>query len=176
MPYIDRKHRYRLDTGQEAPQGPGSLNYAVTQLIDRYLGDMPNYARINAVVGVLQCAQLEVYRRVAAPYEDGKMKRNGDVYRDRTEMLTRAAAPPFESVEVKYRRDAVEAPGFVVDAVPFSDGRPLSDPDSFLERSFQADGTNYVKPGPSRQQQETHDSCGTDECCGTCTTRESLDD
>jgi hypothetical protein len=38
------------------------------------------YAEINEVVGVLECCKLELYRRLAAPYEDTKIKENGDVY------------------------------------------------------------------------------------------------
>jgi hypothetical protein len=32
------------------------------------------------MIGVLECAKLELYRRVAAPYEDAKCEDNGDVY------------------------------------------------------------------------------------------------
>ena len=32
------------------------------------------------VLGVLECVKLELYRRVAAPYEDKKCQENGDVY------------------------------------------------------------------------------------------------
>jgi len=35
---------------------------------------------INAIIGALECAKLELYRRVAAPYEDDKIAENGDVY------------------------------------------------------------------------------------------------
>jgi hypothetical protein len=31
-------------------------------------------------VGAIECCKLEFYRRVAAPYEDRKIKTNGDVY------------------------------------------------------------------------------------------------
>ena len=31
-------------------------------------------------MGALECAKLELYRRVAAPYEDVKIMENGDVY------------------------------------------------------------------------------------------------
>ena len=36
---------------------------------------------IGDVVNAMECAKLEFYRRVAAPYEDTKIKENGDVYR-----------------------------------------------------------------------------------------------
>jgi len=45
-----------------------------------------SYAELNEVIGVLECAKQELYRRVVAPYEDGKAKINGDVYpRDKQE-------------------------------------------------------------------------------------------
>jgi len=38
------------------------------------------YATLNTVIGVLECAKLELYRRVVADYEDQKCEENGDVY------------------------------------------------------------------------------------------------
>jgi len=35
---------------------------------------------VATVTGVLECAKLELYRRIAAPYEDTKIEENGDVY------------------------------------------------------------------------------------------------
>ena len=32
------------------------------------------------VIGALECAKLELYRRIAAPYEDTKIQENGEVY------------------------------------------------------------------------------------------------
>ena len=69
------------------PETAGELNYAVTRLVDAYLvarGGI-RYAYLNEAVGALECAQLELYRRLAAPYEDEKLKETGDVYRVRTE-------------------------------------------------------------------------------------------
>jgi hypothetical protein len=37
------------------------------------------YYHINKAIGVLECIKLEFYRRVAAPYEDVKIKESGDV-------------------------------------------------------------------------------------------------
>ena len=81
MPYIDQPARDRLNRGG-APTTAGELNYAITRLIDAYLkfcGGV-RYKHINEAVGVLECAKLELYRRIAAPYEDTKIKENGDVY------------------------------------------------------------------------------------------------
>jgi len=38
------------------------------------------YQNINDLLGALEGAKLELYRRVAAPYEDEKVESNGDVY------------------------------------------------------------------------------------------------
>lgn len=82
MPYIDEDARARLAEGG-APETAGELNYAITQLVDQYLVRLGGvrYAHINEVMGALECAKLELYRRVAAPYEDIKMEESGDVYR-----------------------------------------------------------------------------------------------
>ena len=58
---------------------PGTLNYIITRLVHWWLGDNPNYERYNAAIGVLECAKLELYRRKVSPYEDEKIKENGDV-------------------------------------------------------------------------------------------------
>ncbi len=82
MPYIAPEDRARLDRG-EAPASAGELNYAITRLVDAYMERAGGirYARLNEVVGALECAKLELYRRLAAPYEDEKIRENGDVYR-----------------------------------------------------------------------------------------------
>ncbi|MDZ7779712.1 MAG: hypothetical protein U5R14_07200 [Gemmatimonadota bacterium] len=85
MPYVSREARDRLNSG-EAPRNAGELNYAVTRLVDAYLTTVAGtderlrYAHLNEAIGVLECAKLELYRRVAAPYEDVKIAENGDVY------------------------------------------------------------------------------------------------
>jgi hypothetical protein len=82
MPYVNAEARERLDKGGK-PSTAGELNYAITQLVDDYLvlkGGI-RYAHLNEVIGALECAKLELYRRVAAPYEDQKLKETGDVYR-----------------------------------------------------------------------------------------------
>jgi len=85
MPYITPQARERLDSGN-APGNAGELNYAITRLVDAYLvtaaseAGRRRYAHLNEAIGVLECAKLELYRRVAAPYEDAKMADSGDVY------------------------------------------------------------------------------------------------
>lgn len=81
MPYVEQEIRRQIKHGM-SPNSPGELNYAITRLVDAYIqrrGGV-SYARLNEVIGVLECAKLELYRRVAAPYEDAKCRENGDVY------------------------------------------------------------------------------------------------
>lgn len=55
----------------------GELNYVVTKILKEIYP--LRYFHINKAVGVLECIKLEYYRRVAAPYEDSKIKEAGDV-------------------------------------------------------------------------------------------------
>jgi ribosomal protein S3AE len=55
----------------------GELNYVVTKILKEIYP--LRYFHINKAVGVLECIKLEYYRRVAAPYEDSKIKESGDV-------------------------------------------------------------------------------------------------
>ena len=89
MPYIDKIDRKHIDRESKRrvfstmgthSADPGELNYMVTTMIKNYIGDEYSYSRINEVIGVLECAKLELYRRIAAPYEDFKIEENGDVY------------------------------------------------------------------------------------------------
>jgi hypothetical protein len=82
MPYITQERRKAILAGAK-PQDPGELNFAITVLIDSYLQDKGGirYSQLNEVIGAIDCAKLELYRRVAAPYEDEKIAENGDVYR-----------------------------------------------------------------------------------------------
>jgi ribosomal protein S3AE len=55
----------------------GELNYIVTKMLKEVYP--LRYYHINKAIGVLECIKLEYYRRVAAPYEDSKIKDSGDV-------------------------------------------------------------------------------------------------
>jgi len=54
----------------------GFLNYFIFKLAKYYIHD---YASSQRFIGELECAKTEVYRRIIAPYEDKKIKENGDV-------------------------------------------------------------------------------------------------
>lgn len=84
MPYINRQARERFDKALEAlpaPRTPGELNYLLTWIASSYeYSHGSEYTIYNAIIGALECAKLEFYRRMVAPYEDEKIKENGDVY------------------------------------------------------------------------------------------------
>jgi hypothetical protein len=68
MPYIKPERRKAILAGAK-PQDAGELNFAITALVDNYLQDKGGlrYSHLNEVIGALDCAKLELYRRVAAP-------------------------------------------------------------------------------------------------------------
>jgi hypothetical protein len=81
MPYINPEDRLHILADEKSISTPGELNYFISTLINWYINEKgKNYATLNEVIGVLECAKLELYRRIAAPYEDSKIQQNGDVY------------------------------------------------------------------------------------------------
>ena len=78
MPYIVQELREKVL--REGPMNAGELNYAITYLLKQYWYQTGNYQGINDIVGALEGAKMEFYRRVAVPYENEKIKENGDVY------------------------------------------------------------------------------------------------
>ncbi|MCC7510354.1 MAG: hypothetical protein IT464_13420 [Planctomycetes bacterium] len=87
MPYITPAKRIPLDPviNQLAALLPdkdfaGTFNYVISRLAAAALAGKTSYARINEIIGALECAKLELYRRIASPYEDAKAGQNGDVY------------------------------------------------------------------------------------------------
>ena len=82
MPYISEGRRAQIGPdGWCDPDSGGDLNYLFTKLAWKYFNQNgENYQAINDIVGALEGAKLEFYRRVAAPYEDQKCYDNGDVY------------------------------------------------------------------------------------------------
>lgn len=59
----------------------GELNFAISSICKRYLvNNGTQYKTINDILGALEGAKLEFYRRVAVPYEEQKIKENGDIY------------------------------------------------------------------------------------------------
>jgi hypothetical protein len=88
MPYIKNEDRFAL-APFERPDGSrtrpirtaGELNFLFTILAIEYIeANGLNYQNCNDVVGALDGAKAEFQRRVVAPYEDKKIRENGDVY------------------------------------------------------------------------------------------------
>lgn len=78
MPYIEnhKKMYAKLE-----PVNAGELNYAITMMLQAYIEHLgTSYQTFNDVMGVLEGAKLEMYRRRIARYEDVKKMTNGDVY------------------------------------------------------------------------------------------------
>ena len=88
MPYILKDDRRKfIDLGLVKPMTAGELNYCLTMLCHQYLeltsesGDKyaARYQKHNDVIGALEGAKLEFYRRMTAPYEDKVIDKNGDL-------------------------------------------------------------------------------------------------
>ena len=93
MPYITPDKRNELDDPlaslaakvivEDSRGQAGVLNYCISALLNEVLKTKGiNYRNINELIGVLECAKLELYRRVASPYEDEKIQSNGDVFNE----------------------------------------------------------------------------------------------
>ena len=79
MPYITQTQKDNLYSAFATT--PGELNYLITDTIKTYLKTNElSYKTINDIVGALEGAKMEFYRRVAVPYENQKCHDNGDVY------------------------------------------------------------------------------------------------
>jgi hypothetical protein len=95
MPYISQDKRHQLDPyiedlyhclvgmrlDDESTNTEGNLNYLITRLLMKIYGDRDStrYSQINDAIGMLECCKLELYRKVAAPYENQKEHENGQV-------------------------------------------------------------------------------------------------
>lgn len=86
MPYIkDKLERMFLDSLVKTfllndDNITGRLNYFIFKLAKDYIqihGE--SYANYQKLIGELECAKAEIQRRMIAPYEDKKIKENGDV-------------------------------------------------------------------------------------------------
>jgi len=88
MPYIKREDRAQYQDviarlagmiPKDAKSRAGHFNYVVSLLIEKTYGTQIRYADHNEIMGVLTCIALEFYRRKTAPYEDIKVKEEGDL-------------------------------------------------------------------------------------------------
>lgn len=85
MPYISREDREKIDKRidlllKKMTNHPGNYNYVITRILHNYIiSNSKSYKTINDSIGILECAKLELYRMVAAPYENEKREDNGCV-------------------------------------------------------------------------------------------------
>jgi hypothetical protein len=82
MPYINRNKRLEIDRCLQdlALNDVGELNYVFTKVCLEYLKEQGMcYETLNGVVGALESAKLEFYRRMVSDYEDKKCICNGDI-------------------------------------------------------------------------------------------------
>jgi hypothetical protein len=94
MPYIPKRERPRYnplineivkqlveklpgDNGKNFSEG--DLNYVISSIIWKLFDKRPSYTLGNKLVGALDCIRLEFYARKVRPYEDQKIKENGDI-------------------------------------------------------------------------------------------------
>ncbi len=93
MPYIPQDDRKQYDAAiaaiaaglsQKSPdRRKGHANYVITQILRKAWGvdeaSGESYSSYADVVGTLESAKLEIYRRWVAPYEDKAIAKNGDL-------------------------------------------------------------------------------------------------
>ena len=88
MPYIKRSERAQYqelleELAKRIPEDrsarPGHMNYVVSLFIEKVYGKQMRYADHNEVMGFLAGVSQEFYRRKTAPYEDQKIREEGDL-------------------------------------------------------------------------------------------------
>ena len=88
MPYIPMSNR---SSAENYPTTPGELNFAITRLMSDYISNKgsPTYNSINDCLGACEGAKMELYRRVAIPYEDRRERRRVSHFSNRRMMMTK---------------------------------------------------------------------------------------
>jgi hypothetical protein len=87
MPYItqDERPQYDVDLDtldyglDEYGYKSGHVTYVLYMIVARWFKRQPSYSTICKIRGCLIGTLAEFDRRIAAPYEDKKIKENGDV-------------------------------------------------------------------------------------------------
>lgn len=87
MPYIHQIQRHQYDEHIDemlVPQTPGELNYVLSRIVKRFVDSAAerkglSYQTLNDAMGAIDGCGREFYRRVVAPYEDLKLRENGDL-------------------------------------------------------------------------------------------------
>ena len=81
MLYIRQEEREKVLNYVVEPfdMTPGQHTFLVTELVNAWLGDNPDYSTYERILGRLELIKLEVWRRRVVPYEDQKRNENGDL-------------------------------------------------------------------------------------------------
>ena len=90
MPYLTEDARAQLDEHingllkvllETDVSVPGGLNYAICRVADGVIAAKgESYSQYNNLLGSVEAAKLEIYRRMVAPYENAKSYQNGEVF------------------------------------------------------------------------------------------------
>jgi hypothetical protein len=84
MPYVKQIYRDAFDPDLEKLclhiQSTGDLTYCIFKLMKMLTEKSgKTFGNMSSILSEVECAKLEFYRRILAPYEDIKIKENGDV-------------------------------------------------------------------------------------------------
>ena len=87
MPYIKKNSREQYDDDidrlililENNDFSGGHLNYIISRLCNAKFEAHRTYSEGESIIGVLECAKQEFYRRKLAVLEDEKIKDNGDI-------------------------------------------------------------------------------------------------
>ena len=91
MPYISQGNRrdfehFRDGVELAPPTTAGEMQYMIAIITAEFMKNSGyRYQDMNDVMGALNGANLEFYRRYVAPYEDECIAKNGDVKFDRNQ-------------------------------------------------------------------------------------------
>jgi hypothetical protein len=87
MPYLKKEQRPKIDEllaplidhlkSIPLEDQDGSVNYVVTKILKQLYP--LKYFHLNRAIGVIETIKQEFYRRVVGPYENTKIRENGDV-------------------------------------------------------------------------------------------------
>ena len=83
MPYVTKERRYDLDPVvdemvEAQVEANGDLNYILYYYCKNFIS--PSYNNYKNFIGELNECVTEIRRRILAPYEDKKIKENGDIW------------------------------------------------------------------------------------------------
>lgn len=91
MPYLNQNQKENIDNkggydvydkfgSLDIKDLVGALNYLNFRIVKIWIGrNGKKYFVFAAIVGTLVCCIFEIYRKLIAPYEEEKIKENGDI-------------------------------------------------------------------------------------------------